>query len=161
MVRQGMRDMGVPLGTEQFQRDFLQKAVIGKPVELARALIPMENAQASFQMLRLSATSRLSHLLRTASPFIPCQAASNYGALVEWALVSIIAGEGTAAAGLSTPEEIAHDPTECQNQTKGTAYIGCHALVLGRAVAAFARGTFHPFLNGWLSNPWRQRSLKS
>ena len=69
-------------------------------------------------------------------------------------------------AGLPTPEEVAHDPTVCQNQTylghdalrqahlpiregglgltssssiKGEAYIGCHALVLGRVVAASAR----------------------
>ena len=114
--------------------------------------------------------------------------AANYDALVEWALASIIAGDGAAAAGLPTPEEVAYDPTVCQNQTylghdalrqthlpiregglgltssssiKGAAYIGCHALVLGRVVAASARGTFRPFLNGCLSNPWRQRSLKS
>ena len=120
VVRQGMRVVGVPVGTEQFQRDFLQKAVNGEPAELVRALVPMEDAQASFQILRLP-----------------------------------------------TPEEVAHDPTVCQNQTylghdalrqahlpiregglgltssssiKGAAYIGCHALVLGRVVAASARG---------------------
>ena len=87
--------------------------------------------------------------------------------LVERALTSIIAGDGATAVGLSTPEEVAHDTTMCQNQTylghealrqthlsiregglrlissssiKGAAYIGCHALVLGRVVAAFARG---------------------
>ena len=53
---------GVPLGTEQFQRDFLQEAVDGEPAELERALVPMEDAQASFHILRLSATSRLPHL---------------------------------------------------------------------------------------------------
>ena len=85
---------------------------------------------------------------------------------MEWALASIIAGDGAAAAGLPTPEEVARDPTLCQNQTylghdalrqahlpirkgglgltssrsiKGAAYIGCHALVLGRVVAASAR----------------------
>ena len=82
-----------------------------------RALVPMEDAQASFQILRLSATFRLSHLLRTVSPSIACQAAANYDALVEWTLASIIAGDGAAAAGLPTPEEVAHDPTVCQNQT--------------------------------------------
>ena len=142
----------------------------------------------SFQILRLSATSRLSHLLRTVPPSITCQAAANYDALVEWALASIIAGDGAAAAGLPTPVEVAHDLPVCQNQTylghdtlrqahlpiregglgltsnisiKGAAYIGYHALVLGRVAAASARGTFRPFLNGCLSNPWRQRSLKS
>ena len=158
---------GVPLGTEQFQRDFLQEAVDGEPAELERALVPMEDAQASFHILRLSATSRLPHLLRTVPPSITCQASANYDALVEWALVSIIAGDGASAAGLPTPEEVTHDPTVCQNYTylghdalrqahlpiwegglgltssssiKGAAYIGCHALVLGRVDAASPRG---------------------
>ena len=168
-----MRIVGVRAGTEQFQRDFLQEAVNGEPAELVRALVPMEDAQASFQILRLSATSRLSHLLRTVPPSITCQAAANYDALVEWALASIIAGDGAAAAGLPTPEEVAHDPTVCQNQTylghdaprqvhlpiregglgltssssiKGATYIGCHALVLGRVVAASARGNLPSLL---------------
>ena len=167
VVRQGMRVVGVPVGTEQFQRNVLQEAVNGEPAELVRALVPMEDAQASFQILRLSSASRLSHLLRTVPPSITCQAAANYDALVEWALASIIAGDGAAAAGLPTPEEVAHDPTVCRIQTylghdalrqahlpiregdlgltssssiKGAAYIGCHALVLGRVVAASARG---------------------
>ena len=124
-----------------------------------RALVPMEDAQASFQILRLSATSRLSYLLRTVPPSITCQASANYDALVEWALASIIAGDAAAAAGLPTPEEVAHDPTVCENQTylghdalrqahlptqegglgltssssiQGAAYIGCHALGEGR-----------------------------
>ena len=50
VVRQGMRVVGVPVGTEQFQRDFLQEAVNGEPAELVRALVPMEDAQASFQI---------------------------------------------------------------------------------------------------------------
>ena len=57
VVRQGMRVVGVPVGTEQFQRDFLQEAVNAEPVELVGALVPMEDAQASFQILRLFATS--------------------------------------------------------------------------------------------------------
>ena len=59
VVRQGMRVVGVPVGTEQFQRDFLQEAVNGEPAELVRALVPMEDAQASFHILRLSSTFRL------------------------------------------------------------------------------------------------------
>ena len=80
-------------------------------------------------------------------------------------MASIIAGGGATTAGLQTPEEVAHDPTVCQNQTylghdalrpahlpiregglgltssnsiKGT-YIGWHALALGRVVAAPAQ----------------------
>ena len=86
---------------------------------------------------------------------------------MDWALASIIADDRAAAAGLATPEEVAHDHIVCQNQTyrrhdalrqahlpirgggfgltssssvKGEAYIGCHALVLGRVVAASAWG---------------------
>ena len=187
VVRQGMRVVGVPVGTEQFQRDFLQEAVNGELAELVRALVPMEDAQASFQILRLSATSRLSHLLRTVPPSIKCQAAANYDALVEWALASIIAGDGAAAAGLPTPEEVAHDPTVCQNQTylghdalrqahlpiregglgltssssiKGAAYIGCHALVLGRIVAASARGNLPSLLERLPERPMASALLE-
>ena len=187
VVRQGMRVVGVPVGTEQFQRDFLQEAVNGEPAGLVRALVPMEDAQASFQILRLSATSRLSHLLRTVPPSITCQAAANYDALVEWALASIIAGDGAAAAGLPTPEEVAHDPTVCQNHTylghdalrqahlpiregglgltssssiKGAAYIGCHALVLGRVVAASARGNLPSLLERLPERPMASALLE-
>ena len=119
-----MRVVGAPVRTKQFQRDFLQEAVNGESAELVRALVPMEDAQASFQILRLSATFRLSYLLRTVPPFITCQTAANHDALVEWALASIIAVDGAAGAGLLTPEEVAHDPTVCQNQT----YLGHEAL---------------------------------
>ena len=181
VVRQGMRVVGVPVGTEQFQRDFSQEAVNGEPAKLVRALVPMEDAQASFQILRLSATSRLSHLLRTVPPSITCQAAANYDALAEWALASIIAGDGAAAAGLPTPEEVAHDPTVCQNQTyrqahlpvregglgltssssiKGAAYIGCHALALGRVVAASARGNLPSLLERLPERPMASALLE-
>ena len=88
-VRQGMRVVGAPVGTEQFQRDFLQEAVSGEPAEIVRALVPRADAQTNFPIWRLSATSRLSHLLRTVPPSITCQAAANYEALVEWALASV------------------------------------------------------------------------
>ena len=105
--------------------------------------------------------------------YITCQAAANYDALVKWTLASIIVGDGAAAAGLPTLEKVAHDPTVCQNQTylgnealrqahlpiregglgrtssssiKGAAHIGCHALVLGRVVAASARGNLPSLL---------------
>ena len=152
-----------------------------------RALVPMQDAQASFQILRLSATSRLSHLLRTVAPSITCQAAAKYDALVEWALASIVAGNGAAAAGLPTPEEVAHDPNVCQNQTylghdalrqahlpilegglgltssssiKGAVYIGCHALVLGRVVAASARGNLPSLLERLPERPMASALLE-
>ena len=148
----------------------------------------MEGTQSIFQIVRLSSASRLSHLLCTVPPSIPYLAAVNYDALVEEALSSIIGDDGDAASGLPTPEHVAHNTTMCHNQTylghgalrqanlpiregavgltssnsvKGAAYIGCHALVLGCVIAASPGQAFHPFSNGCLSDPWRQRSLKS
>ena len=92
---------------------------------------------------------------------------------MERALASIIAGDGAAAGGLPTPEEVAHDPTLCLHQTylghaalrrahlpiregglgltrssyfKGATYIGSLALVLGRVVAASAGGNLQSLL---------------
>ena len=119
---------------------------------------------------------------------ITCQAAANYNALVEWALASIIAGDGAAAAGLPTPVEVAHDPIACQNQTYLVTMLyarpTCQSEKVGldlpaaapskarhmSAATPWSRGvsslpppgrTFRRFLNGCLSDPWRQRSLKS
>ena len=74
-------------------------------------------------------------------------------------------GDGAASTGLLAPEEVAYDPTVCQNPTylghealqqahlpirkgglglpscesiKGAAFIVYHVLVLGRVVAASA-----------------------
>ena len=70
VVGQGMRVVGEPVGTEQFKRDFVKEAVNGVPAELVIALVPLDDVLASFQILRLSAVSRLSHLLRTVPPSI-------------------------------------------------------------------------------------------
>ena len=107
---------------------------------------------------------------------------------MEWALASIIAGGGAAAAGLPTPEEVAHDPTVCQNQTylghdalrqvhlpiregglgltssssiKGAAYIGCHALVLRRVVAASAPGNLPSLLERLPARPMASALLEA
>ena len=140
----------------------------------------MENAQASFKILRLSAASRLSHLLRPVPPSITCEAAADYDVLVEWALASIVAGDGVATAGLPVPEEVTCDPTVCQNQTylghealrqvhlpiregglgltsspsiKGATYIGCHALVLERVIAASTLGSISSLLERLSERP--------
>ena len=124
VVRQGIRAVGVPIGTEQFnQALFFTEVINGEPAELMRVLVPRGGAQTSFQILRLSATSRLSHLLRIVPPSITYQAAANYDALVEWALASFIVGDGAAVAGLPTSEEVAHNSNIYQNQT----YLGHEA----------------------------------
>ena len=56
------------LRTEPVMRDCLQEVVKGEPAELMSALVVMEDAQASFQILRLSAASCLSPFLVTVPP---------------------------------------------------------------------------------------------
>ena len=162
VVRQGIRVVEIPIGTEHFKRDSLQEVLDGEPVKLMRALVPMEDAQASFQILRLSADFRLSHLLRA----ICCRLRRFDGGGVG----VYLAGDGTTAVGLQTSEEIANNPTVCQSQTylgheagppahrecglgltssnsnKGAAYIVCPALVLGRVDTASARGNLPSLL---------------
>ena len=117
VVQQGIETMGVLGRTEQCNGGFLQEAVNGEPAELVRVLVPMEEAQASYQILRLSSGSRLSHLLCTVQPSITHQASPDYDALMEWALAPIIASDGAAAAGLRIPEEEVHGPRMCQTKT--------------------------------------------
>ena len=82
--------VGALVGTEYFKQKFSQEMVGGERAELVRALVPREDAQASFHILRLSSDSRLPHLLRTVPLSLTFQAAADYDALVEWALASII-----------------------------------------------------------------------
>lgn len=49
VVKEGMRLVGVSVKTEQFKRAFLQEPIHGQPAELVQALVPMNDAQASFQ----------------------------------------------------------------------------------------------------------------
>ena len=102
-------------------------------------------------------------------------------------MASILAGDGTAAAGLSTLNEVAHDPTLCQTQIylghkalrkahlpiregdlgltrsssmKGAAYIGCHALVLGCIVAVSALENLPSFLERLPERPMASALLE-
>ena len=58
--------------------------------------------------------------------------------------MSIIAGDGAAAAGLPTLEEVAHNPTVCKNQT----YLGHEAL--RQAPRQALRQAHLPILEGGL-----------
>ena len=53
----------VSVGIEYFKRNFLQEVINGEPDKLVRVLVAMEDAQATYQILRLSAASRLLHML--------------------------------------------------------------------------------------------------
>lgn len=107
-----MRVLRVSVGTEQFKFFWrvLYEPLNGELAELVRALFSMKDARARFQTLRLSTVSRLSHLFCTISPSITHEASTAYDVLVEWALASVVSGNGAAAAGLPTTEEATHDP---------------------------------------------------
>ena len=70
VVLQGMRVVGVLVATKYFKRDFLQELVDEKPAELETVLVSMEDAQASFWIFRLLASSRLSYLFCIVPPSI-------------------------------------------------------------------------------------------
>ena len=88
------------------QWKYLKEVLKGESVELVRALVPMDDFHASFQILRLSAICiSFLHLPRTAPFSIMRRAAADYYALVEWTFASIIiAGNGTSTTWLPTPE---------------------------------------------------------
>lgn len=75
------------------------------------------DAHASFQIFRLSAVSRLSYLLRIVPHSITHDAFTAYDALEVWGLVSIIACDDAAVAGLPTLKEVDHGPCICRNET--------------------------------------------
>ena len=144
VVPKGMRVVGVPVGTEQFKLSDFASICHFPPVTSASNSPTLHHMPSYFKLRRFGVV----------------------------ALAPIIAGYGAAAAGLS-PEEVAQNPTVCQNQIylghealrqahlpiregglgltssssiKGVAYIGYHALALGRIVATSARGNLPSLL---------------
>lgn len=81
--------LGVPVGREQCQREFARERMRGEPTELLRALAPVEDAPASFQILRLTAAAKTA--FRTIRPDMTTRAAEESDKHYEWALASIIA----------------------------------------------------------------------
>lgn len=64
VVEQGMGFVGEPVGLNS--QLGCRGAVNVESAELERVLVPLDDAQAIFQVLRLSPVSNLSHLLHTA-----------------------------------------------------------------------------------------------
>lgn len=116
-MERGLRVVGVPIGADWIQNDFAREVTMGKPAELLRVLVKMEDAQASFQIMRLSASTRLTFLLRPLPLSSTARAAGNFNAFLEWALVSMIAGEGANKVGLVRPEEVASGVETYNGQT--------------------------------------------
>lgn len=150
-----MRVAGVPVGTETLQRQFAAEAMRGDPAELLRTLVPIEDAQAAFQIMRSSTVFLMTLLLRALPFSVARAAAEEYDALLEWALASVITGQGAGAAGPASLDEVRTNHSLCRQQTMlgpdelrqahlpvqegglgltssaavtGAAYIGCEAL---------------------------------
>lgn len=60
-----MRVVDVPIGVEAFQRHSMTEAMRADPAELLWVLVPMEDTQARFQIMRLSLTIYTACFLRT------------------------------------------------------------------------------------------------
>lgn len=69
----------------------------------------MEDVQTSFQIMRLSASTPLTFMLRPLPPSLTSRAAENIGNLLEWALASMLAGEGPGRVERVRLEEVAND----------------------------------------------------
>lgn len=70
IVGPGMREVGVSVGTEAFQGQCVAEAMQGDPAELLRGLVPIKDAQASFQIVRWPTVTRMILLLHALSPSV-------------------------------------------------------------------------------------------
>ena len=163
VASEGVKVVGVPVGHPEYVKAQVGRVVHGEPAELCYHLAQMEDAQASFQILRLSAATRMHSLLRALPPSVTKEAAKEFDSLLEWTLASIVNGQGAPRDGLATPQEVQAHPGRAATQpvlspeavrqarlpvregglglssaleVGGPAFIGCQALVLARAVVA-------------------------
>lgn len=75
MARKGMQVVGVPIGSSDYQKGFIGGVMRGEPRALVRALVSLDDAPASSQILRRSAAPKLSFLPRTLPPEVTKQTA--------------------------------------------------------------------------------------
>lgn len=66
----GMMMVGVPIGTDENCKEFATEVAMGEAAALLIMLVKIEDVQASFNIMHLSASSRLTFLLHTPSPTI-------------------------------------------------------------------------------------------
>ncbi|CAN0562012.1 unnamed protein product, partial [Laminaria digitata] len=152
----GVRIVGVPVGDPNYVRRAVCEIARGEPAALLRELTTLEDAQASFQILRLSAATRLHSLLRAIPPTLTEMAALEFDSLLEWALQAIIRGQHRKEGDGEQARDKASSPTtapppsaltqEAIRQARlpvregglglpsaaevsGPAFIGCQALV--------------------------------
>lgn len=106
-----MRVRVVSVGSEQYQLDFVQKEAREEQKQLLTGAGPIESAQASFEILRLSFATRLGFILRKA--YAINMATEKFDKYLEWAPVYTIAWPGAwaEAEGLAPPEEAREHPS--------------------------------------------------
>ncbi|CAB1102625.1 unnamed protein product [Ectocarpus sp. CCAP 1310/34] len=119
--------VGIPVGTEEFQRKFVSKFARGDPADLILRLVTLDDPQASYQLLRLSGVPRLFHLLRTITPSFTISAAREHD-LMMWAMSKIVLGKMADSMRIPTDKEVRADPTKSEEVDffKGTARAQVH-----------------------------------
>ncbi|CAB1112857.1 unnamed protein product [Ectocarpus sp. CCAP 1310/34] len=124
----GMPVVGIPVGTEEFQRNFVSKIARGDPAELILRLATLDDPQASYQLLRLSGVPRLFQLLRTIAPSITNSAAKIHDNMMMWAMSKIVLGKMADSMRIPTVKEVRADPTKSEEVDffKGTARAQVH-----------------------------------
>ncbi|CAN0375941.1 unnamed protein product, partial [Laminaria digitata] len=134
----GMRIVGVPVGGPDYIRQAAHDIACGEPAALLKELACLEDAQASLQILRFSAATRLNFLLRALPPDLTAPAASAFDKLLEQTLLAIINGPGPPEehptpgqeAGTRLPVREGGLGLPSATGISGPAFIGGQALVL-------------------------------
>ncbi|CAB1120417.1 unnamed protein product [Ectocarpus sp. CCAP 1310/34] len=127
---------GIPIGTEEVQRNFVSKFARGDPAEVILHLVTLDDPQASYQLLRFSGVPRLFHLLRTIAPFITNSAARKHDNMMMWAMSKIVLGKMADSMRIPTEKGVRADPTKREEVDffKGTARAQVHLSMRERGL---------------------------
>lgn len=94
----------VPVGTPDCQRDFITSFARDKPATLLRKISSLNDPQAAYQLLRLSAVPRLNHLLRMVPPELTENAAREFDTMMAWTMGHLITSNKATDFNLPTEE---------------------------------------------------------
>lgn len=87
------------IGIHEYEQDFATEVTKARSAELLDLLVRIEHIQASRRIMRLTASTRVTSVLRTLPSSITARTAETFDALVQCALASIIAGNGPTYVG--------------------------------------------------------------
>ena len=181
VANEGLRIVGVPVGDPAYVQRTMCDIARGEPATLLRELAALEDAQASLQLLRFSAATRLNSLLRAIPPALSQAAAAEFDTLLEGTLAAIIKGPNqtgetsatghlrdtppTAPQSVLTPDAIRQARLPIREgglglpsavAISGPAFIGGQALVLARAMVATNRPSLTQALSDLAATPHAQ-----